>query len=81
MNWQGRGGVPVMLHGAERLALARAAGAPPYVVAHDVTLAEIASEKPRSASELARLRPRELFYSSDVKWTGSPSRGFEIGAC
>jgi ATP-dependent DNA helicase RecQ len=40
---------------AQRLALAHAAGVPPYVVAHDRTLAEIASEKPRSASELARL--------------------------
>jgi ATP-dependent DNA helicase RecQ len=40
---------------AERLALARAAGVPPYVVAHDRTLAEIASAKPRGAGELARL--------------------------
>jgi ATP-dependent DNA helicase RecQ len=40
---------------AERLALARAAGVPPYVVAHDRTLVQIASEKPESPSELACL--------------------------
>src|SRR5262245_18318925 len=40
---------------AHRLAVARAAGQPPYVVAHDRTLAEIARSKPRSAGELAQV--------------------------
>ncbi len=40
---------------AQRLAAARSAGVPPYVVAHDRTLTEIAREKPRNASELARI--------------------------
>jgi ATP-dependent DNA helicase RecQ len=33
----------------------RAAFVPPYVVAHDRTLAEIACERPGSTSELAKL--------------------------
>ena len=40
---------------AHRLAAARAHGVPPYVVAHDRTLAEIAREKPRSADALGQI--------------------------
>jgi ATP-dependent DNA helicase RecQ len=40
---------------AHRLAVARAESKPPYVVAHDRTLVEIARWKPRTASELAQV--------------------------
>ncbi len=40
---------------AHRLTVARAAGVPPYVVAHDRTLAEIARWRPRTADELAQI--------------------------
>ncbi|TFG95969.1 MAG: ATP-dependent DNA helicase RecQ, partial [Myxococcales bacterium] len=40
---------------AQRLALARAAGVPPYVVAHDRTLAEIVRWKPRTPADLEPL--------------------------
>jgi len=40
---------------AHRMALARSAGVPPYVVAHDRTLLEIASAKPRTQGELAQV--------------------------
>jgi ATP-dependent DNA helicase RecQ len=40
---------------AQRLAMARAAGGPPYVVAHDRTLAEIVRWKPRTPTELLQI--------------------------
>jgi ATP-dependent DNA helicase RecQ len=40
---------------AQRLALARAAGAPPYVIAHDRTLAEIVRWKPRTLADLEQV--------------------------
>jgi ATP-dependent DNA helicase RecQ len=40
---------------AHRLAVARAGSTPPYVVAHDRTLAEIVRWKPRTAGELAQV--------------------------
>src|SRR5262245_2651401 len=76
---------------AQRLAAARAAGVPPYVVAHDRTLAEIARERPRSAAELARIygmgvarieRHGEAFlavvreHGGDVLETSTRGRGF-----
>jgi ATP-dependent DNA helicase RecQ len=40
---------------AQRLAMARTAGVPPYVVAHDRTLAEIVRWKPRTPEELLQI--------------------------
>jgi len=40
---------------AQRLAVARAAGVPPYVVAHDRTLDEIVRWKPRTPADLAQV--------------------------
>lgn len=40
---------------AWRLERARADGVPPYVIAHDVTLAVIVERNPRSLTELARV--------------------------
>jgi len=40
---------------AERLAVAKAAGVPPYVVAHDRTLDEIVRWKPRTPADLAQV--------------------------
>jgi ATP-dependent DNA helicase RecQ len=40
---------------AQRMAFARASGVPPYVVAHDRTLAEIVRWKPRTPTELLQI--------------------------
>ena len=40
---------------ARRLELAREQGVPPYVIFHDTTLAEMASAKPRTLDEMARI--------------------------
>ena len=46
---------------AERLELARAAGVPPYVVAHDRTLRDVARLDPRSLPELGSAWGRNNF--------------------
>ncbi|RAU21880.1 DNA helicase RecQ [Paramagnetospirillum kuznetsovii] len=38
---------------AERMALAKAQGVPPYVILHDATLIEVARQRPRRAKDLA----------------------------
>ena len=40
---------------ARRLALAREQGVPPYVIFHDTTLVEMASAKPRTLDQMARI--------------------------
>jgi ATP-dependent DNA helicase RecQ len=40
---------------AHRLAVARASGVPPYVVAHDRTLRDIARQKPRTREQLLQV--------------------------
>jgi ATP-dependent DNA helicase RecQ len=40
---------------AERLALARAQGVPPYVIFHDATLLEMARQRPRDRATLSQI--------------------------